>query len=143
MIYPPKIVRYQRVRCLIRNSGETQTVLIDHARHWIHNRPQETVALRRRKERNRWRSGRPKRRMVMNQYQTLTHGPRAARIMFLAVLSTVLLMATPSFATGNVVKADLAGSWQVTLYGQGGCGVGTTLVTFTLNASGSATNAVE
>ena len=81
----------------------------------------------------------------MNQHQTLTHGPRAARIMFLAVLSlsTVLLMATPSFATGNVVKADLAGSWQVTLYGQGGCGVGTTLVTFTLNASGSATNAVE
>src|SRR4029079_5967812 len=95
--------------------------------------------------RNRWREQPSKRRMVMNQHQTLTHGPRAARIMFLAVLSlsTVLLMATPSFATGNVVKADLAGSWQVTLYGQGGCGVGTTLVTFTLNASGSATNAVE
>ena len=81
----------------------------------------------------------------MNQRQTHSHLPRAARTTFFAVLSllTVALMATPSSATGNVVKADLAGAWQVTLYGQGGCGVGTTLVNFTLNASGSATNAVE
>lgn len=70
---------------------------------------------------------------------------RAARTIALAVLPlfAIALLSSPSWATGNIVKADLAGNWQVTLYGQGGCGVGTTLVTFTLNASGVATNAVE
>jgi hypothetical protein len=43
----------------------------------------------------------------------------------------------------EIVKANLAGAWQVALYGQGGCGVGSTLVTFTLNASGVANNAAE
>jgi len=42
-----------------------------------------------------------------------------------------------------IVPANLAGNWQLVSYGQGGCGAGSTLVTFTLNANGSATNAVE
>lgn len=71
--------------------------------------------------------------------------PLALRTSLLVLFSigAVAVFTTPSFATGNVVKADLAGNWQITLYGQGGCGVGTSLVTFTLNASGAATNAVE
>jgi hypothetical protein len=44
---------------------------------------------------------------------------------------------------GDIVIPDLTGSWQVTLYGQGGCGIGSALVTFTLNSSGVATNATE
>ena len=64
-------------------------------------------------------------------------------LLLLFAIAAVAAFSTPSFATGNVVKADLAGNWQITLYGQGGCGVGTSLVTVTLNASGAATNAVE
>jgi hypothetical protein len=43
----------------------------------------------------------------------------------------------------DIVTANLTGDWQVALYGQGGCGAGTTLVTFTLNSSGTANNATE
>ena len=46
-------------------------------------------------------------------------------------------------ATGTITKADLSGPWQVALVsGGGGCGVGTTLVNFTLNSAGSSSNAV-
>jgi len=48
-----------------------------------------------------------------------------------------------SSSAGNMVTADLTGAWQVTLYGDGGCGIGSTLVTFTLNSSGVASNATE
>jgi len=44
---------------------------------------------------------------------------------------------------GDIVTPDLTGSWQATLYGLGACGVGSTLVTFTLNNSGVASNANE
>ena len=65
-----------------------------------------------------------------------------ARLTSLAVLSLVAVVTMPtlSSATGDVVKADLAGRWQMTLIGQTGCGFGTTLYTFTLNASGSSSN---
>ena len=81
----------------------------------------------------------------MNQNQRHSHLRRPARAALLAVLSlaVIVMLPTQSSATGNVVKADLAGAWQVTLYGQGGCGVGATVVNFTLNSSGSATNATE
>ena len=46
-------------------------------------------------------------------------------------------------SSGDIVTPDLTGSWQVTLYGQGGCGVGSSLVTFTLNSSGTANNAAS
>ncbi len=48
-----------------------------------------------------------------------------------------------SSSAGNIVTADLTGAWQVAIYGQGGCGIGSTLVTFTLNSSGVANNATE
>jgi hypothetical protein len=65
-----------------------------------------------------------------------------ARLASLVVLSLVVVVATttPSSATGNIVKADLSGAWQMTIIGQTGCGFGTTLYTFTLNASGSSSN---
>ncbi len=65
-----------------------------------------------------------------------------ARRASLVVLSLVVVVATPtpSSATGDIVKADLAGRWQMTIIGQTGCGFGTTLYTFTLNASGSSAN---
>ena len=55
-------------------------------------------------------------------------------------LEGVAILTSPA---GDVVTPDLTGAWQVTLYGQGGCGVGTSLVTFTLNSSGNATNATN
>lgn len=55
-------------------------------------------------------------------------------------LEGVAVLSSPN---GDVVTPDLTGSWQLTLYGQGGCGIASTLVTFTLNASGVATNATE
>jgi hypothetical protein len=65
-----------------------------------------------------------------------------ARLASSVVLSlvTVIAMTVPSSATGNIVKADLAGAWQMTIIGQTGCGLGTTLYTFTLNGSGSSSN---
>jgi hypothetical protein len=65
-----------------------------------------------------------------------------ARLASLVVLALVVIvtMTTPSSATGDIVKADLAGRWQMTIIGQTGCGFGTTLYTFTLSASGSSSN---
>ena len=67
-----------------------------------------------------------------------------ARLASLVVLSLVVVVAltAPSSATGNIVKADLSGAWQMTIIGQTGCGFGTTLYTFTLNASGSSSNVI-
>lgn len=42
---------------------------------------------------------------------------------------------------GHIAISDLTGSWQVTLFGETGCGVSAGLVTFTLNSSGVAANA--
>jgi hypothetical protein len=55
-------------------------------------------------------------------------------------LEGVAILTSPD---DDIVTPDLAGSWQATLYGLGGCGVGTSVVTFTLNSSGVATNATE
>ena len=65
-----------------------------------------------------------------------------ARLAAPVVLSIVAMFtaAQPSFATGDIVKYDLAGNWQMTTIGQTGCGFGTTLYTFTLNTSGVASN---
>jgi hypothetical protein len=55
-------------------------------------------------------------------------------------LEGVAVLSSPA---GDIVKSDLTGSWQVTLHGQTGCGIGSTLTTFTLNTSGVATNAAS
>jgi hypothetical protein len=73
---------------------------------------------------------------------TTLHTNRVTRLIFSVALSVITLFAVskPSLATGNVVPADLSGNWQMTIIGETGCGFGTTLYTFTLNASGVATN---
>ena len=52
-------------------------------------------------------------------------------------------VAVNNSTAGKIVTANLSGKWQMAIYGQGGCGVGSVLVTFTLNAKGLATNATE
>ena len=66
---------------------------------------------------------------------------QTARIAGLAFLGLVvsISLAKLSSATGTINKGDLSGPWQVTLYGQGGCGVGTTQVNFNLNTTGVGT----
>jgi hypothetical protein len=57
----------------------------------------------------------------------------------LAIAAALVIHSSASI--GNISKGDLNGAWQVTLYGQGGCGVGTTQVNFTLsNGVGTAAN---
>lgn len=68
---------------------------------------------------------------------------KKARLLASAALFTLITgfaFSVPSSATGNIVKADLAGTWQMTVIGETGCGFGTTLYTFTLNSNGVATN---
>jgi|ERR1700733_2237680 len=73
----------------------------------------------------------------------------------LAIPAALLVIATSSnrgalsvHAQGNqgvrpaITESQLAGAWQATVVGQGACGFGTKLVTFTLNSAGEATNAV-
>src|ERR1035438_228802 len=58
-------------------------------------------------------------------------------ILFVLTLAALALMATPSYATGNIAKADLTGTWVATLVGNTGCGVASMQVTFTLSSSGT------
>lgn len=70
---------------------------------------------------------------------------RAGRIAVLAVLvlATMVSAVTLSFAADHqkpqplVTLASLKGSWAGSFYGQTGCGVGTTYLTFTLDANGN------
>jgi hypothetical protein len=66
------------------------------------------------------------------------HIARIAGLAFLGLVVAISL-AKLSSATGTINKGDLSGPWQVTLYGQGGCGVGTTQANFTLNTVGVGT----
>ena len=61
----------------------------------------------------------------------------------LCLLAALAVVKRSSASIGNITKADLTGSWQLSLYGQGGCGVGTTQVNFTLNSSGVSNNATS
>jgi hypothetical protein len=53
------------------------------------------------------------------QMSTL-HTRRVTRLIFSVALSVITLfaMSKPSSATGNVVPADLAGNWQMTIIGE-------------------------
>ena len=55
------------------------------------------------------------------------------------LITAVTLVKLSSATVGTITKADRSGNWQVTRYGQGGCGVATSLVTFNLNGSGVGT----
>jgi hypothetical protein len=52
-------------------------------------------------------------------------------------------LAVRKSSSGNIAVSDLTGSWQATIYGSTGCGIGTTVLSFTLNSSGIASNVNE
>jgi hypothetical protein len=52
-------------------------------------------------------------------------------------------LAARKSSSGNIAISDLTGSWQATIYGMTGCGIGTTVASFTLNSSGVANNVNE
>lgn len=66
---------------------------------------------------------------------------KPARLVLLAVLALVTVVSVVKLraSIGTVTKADLSGSWQAALVGSSGCGTGSMLVNFTLNASGTGT----
>jgi hypothetical protein len=76
---------------------------------------------------------------------TMNSRRQPARLAFLAALMLVTLIsiAGPAAAEDKTITvAKLAGPWQATLMIDGGCGLGTKLVTFTLKTTGVASDAV-
>jgi len=69
---------------------------------------------------------------------------RVSALLVALTLVTVMAAAAPFAAAENVrpavTLASLKGSWQGTLVGQGGCGMGSKLLNFTLNSSGESTS---
>jgi hypothetical protein len=68
-----------------------------------------------------------------------------ARFVLLSILCLAALVSWVKFSrasVGTITKADLSGAWQVSLVlANSGCGPMSVLVNFTLNSTGSATNA--
>lgn len=58
----------------------------------------------------------------------------------LCLLVVITAVVASKASIGNVSKSDLAGAWQMTIVGQTGCGFGTQVYNFTLNASGSSSS---
>jgi hypothetical protein len=83
--------------------------------------------------------------MERSKGDAVNHGcplPAKRMIMMALCLVSMCSVVQVSKATGLIVKPDLEGPWQATLLlANGGCGPMSVLVNFTLNASGSATNA--
>ena len=62
---------------------------------------------------------------------------------FLCLALLISVVEVSKASVGTINKADLSGPWQMTLFGNTGCGLESMLVTFTLNGSGVANNASE
>jgi hypothetical protein len=58
----------------------------------------------------------------------------------LIALAVVTVMAVAAPTASAVTMSSLKGSWQATVIGQGGCGFGSKLLTFTLDSTGSSTS---
>ena len=72
----------------------------------------------------------------MNRYR------RPARLAFLAVLGlvTIFFVVKRSRATvGTISKADLSGAWQMTFFGDTGCGLSSMVANVTLGTTGTGT----
>lgn len=71
---------------------------------------------------------------------------RLSALLAALTLVTLLAVAVPcATAEGNELQppltlSALAGSWQATLFGDADCGIGTQILVFTLNSSGTATD---
>lgn len=68
----------------------------------------------------------------------MRNGSRSLRAGVLAAFLSffVLGMATPGFATGNIVKSDLKGTWRISLRGTTSCGFVSMLATMTFSTNG-------
>ena len=55
----------------------------------------------------------------------------------------VLGTATPSAATGNIVKSDLKGTWKISLHGRTDCGFVSMLATMTFGTNGTGTGPIQ
>lgn len=71
----------------------------------------------------------------------LSPSVRLAGMLALGLIAIAVMVRPSKASIGNISKADLAGPWQATLVGNTGCGLVSMLVNFTLNGSGTATNA--
>jgi len=85
---------------------------------------------------------------TINTQPTSKRQSQLVRLAFVITLITFTLAAalTPAAAQDVRTKPEvklskLAGAWQATFVGEDACGIGSALVTFTLNSSGVATNA--
>ena len=58
----------------------------------------------------------------------------------LVALAVVTVMAVAAPTASAVTVASLTGSWQGTIMGQGGCGLGSKLINFTLDSGGFSTS---
>jgi hypothetical protein len=72
------------------------------------------------------------------------HNLKSARLAVLAALALITFVSAVASVAAQEVKprpaitvANLAGTWQVAIELNGGCGVGSKVVTFTLNTSGT------
>jgi hypothetical protein len=75
----------------------------------------------------------------------MANSSRFVRTVLLAAFSLLFFfgLAAPSFATGNIVKSDLKGTWRISLRGLTDCGFATALATITLGTNGSGTGPLQ
>src|SRR5688572_7584810 len=75
----------------------------------------------------------------------MVHSGQSIRTGMLAMFSLLFLFgtATPSSATGNIVKSDLKGTWNVSLEGRTGCGFVSMLATMTFSTNGIGTGPIQ
>jgi hypothetical protein len=82
-----------------------------------------------------------------NHTSQFNHNPKMARLAVLAALALITFVSAVAPAAAQEVKprpakvtlAKLAGTWTAGIELNGGCGIGSKQVTFTLNASGTGT----
>ena len=63
---------------------------------------------------------------------------RISAVVLALMVATVMAEAAPTASA--VTLASMKGSWQATVVGQGGCGLGTKLINFTLDSGGFSTS---
>jgi hypothetical protein len=82
---------------------------------------------------------------VNKEGKVMADSGRFVRTVLVASFSLLFLFGTaaPSFATGNIVKSDLKGMWQITLRGETGCGAVSMLASIIFGTAGSGTGPLQ
>jgi len=79
----------------------------------------------------------------MNHHRRRIAPGRLAILAALCLVTIASLVKLSRASIGTINKADLSGPWAMTLTGDTGCGMGTSYVTFTLNAAGSGSATIK